>query len=462
MNTAVTPASAKPHPVRNASQAATIPLKRRQFLKSAAFAGASALILPRIKLFGKDAPSNKLNIALIATGHRAKDHFAGMAKENIVAICDVNQKNLDAAAEKFPKATKYEDWRKCLDQKDIDAIVCCTPDHTHAFINNWALNRDKHIYCEKPMAIGVEETRSVRANWLKHKHKVATQVGTQRHEMANFNRVRELIQDGAIGKLTEVSAWGNRKADRTGFLPAEPVPSYLNWDLWVGPAPFHPFNATYIKGGCLNWNMYWDFGCGQVGDMGSHTMDLAWNALDATLPTSAEAKGDPFNADMVPVKAEMHWEIPANKWRSAITVSWYEGGALPESPNRGIDLSKIDHGVLFEGSQGALVADFSTHIIIPSGKDADMTYYKPRTKANLIPPMGNFEQQWIKACKGDLKTSCDFGYSSDMTEMMLLGLVAYRAGKKIHYDGATGQVTDSPEANELLSRKYRDGWTLNG
>ena len=212
---------------------------------------------------------------------------------------------------------------------------------------------------------------------------------------------------------------------------------------------------------CLSWNMYWDFGSGQVGDMGSHTMDLAWNALDADLPTSAEAKGDPFNPEVTPVKLETHFEIPANDWRQAVRLSWYQGGAMPESPVRYVDLHKIDHGVLFEGNKGCLIADFTSRVLYPQG-NADLTYYKPRAKEALLPPLGDFQKQWINACKGSLKTSCDFDYGGRMTEMMLLGLVAYRVGKKISYDGATGKATDCSEANDLLRCAYRPGWSFNG
>lgn len=441
-------------------------MKRRQFLKSAAFAGAGALILPKTKLFGADAPSNKLNVALIGTWGRGEAHFEGLSHENVVALCDINEQHLAYGARKFPKAKQYFDWRKCLEQKDIEAVVCCSLDHTHAFVSNWCLNRGKHIYCEKPLANCIEEARVVRANYLKNRDKLATMVGTQRHEYENFNRVRELILDGAIGELQEVSAWGNRKIPSPGYPAAagEPPP-YIHYDLWLGPAPFHPYSPEYFKGGpgmnCLSWNMYWDFGSGQVGDMGSHTMDLAWNALDGDLPVSAEAKGDPFNPDVTPVKLETHFELPANNWRPAIKCSWYQGGAMPESPSKYLDLEKIDHGALFEGSKGSLVADFTTRAIYPH-KDGDLTYYKPRAKADLLPPVGNFQRQWINACKGSLKTCCDFDYGSKMIEMMLLGLVAYRAGRKIRYDGASGRVLDCSEANDYLRRTYREGWTLDG
>jgi predicted dehydrogenase len=442
-------------------------MKRRHFLKSIAFTGAAGLILPRTRLFGADAPSNKLNIALIGTWGRGEAHFGGIASENVVALCDVDENHLAFGAQKFPKAKQYTDWRQCLEQKDIEAVICCTADHTHAFVANWTMNRGKHIYCEKPLANCVEEARVVRANYLKNKEKLATQVGTQRHENANFNRVREMIRDGAIGDLQEVSAWGNRKIPSPGYLPAggEP-PAHLHYDLWLGPSPSHPYNPGYFSGGsganCLQWNMYWDFGSGQVGDMGSHTMDLAWNAIDADLPTSAEGKGDPVNAEVTPVKLAMHFQIPANDWRQAVRVSWYQGGAMPESPAKYIDLSKIDHGAMFEGSKGVLVADFNSRVLYPQGNQADLTYYKPRAKADLLPPLGNFQRQWINACKGSGKTSCDFDYGGKMIEMMLLGLVAYRVGKKIAYDGATGRVNDCSEASDLLRRKYRAGWTLNG
>lgn len=437
-------------------------MKRREFLKSAAFTGAAGLILPQTTLFGAAAPGNKLNIALIGTAGRARAHLKAISGENVVALCDVNERNLASAAEKFPEAKTYVDWRRCLEQKDINAIVCCTTDHTHAFIANWAMNRGMHVYCEKPLGNSVEEARVVRATFLKNKNKLATQCGTQRHANENFNRVREMVLDGAIGELQEVSAWGNRQIPKPGYLPAEgDPPEYLHYDLWLGPSPFHPYNPGYF-GGCLKWNMYWDFGSGQIGDMGSHTMDLAWNAIDVALPTSAQGKGDPFNPEVTPVKLETDFEFPANDWRPGIKVSWYQGGAMPEAPAPFIDLKKIGHGAMFEGSQGCLVADFSNRMLYPVGRRANLTYYRPRTEDKLIPPLGDFQMEWINACKGGLKTSCDFEYSGNLIETMLLGLVAYRVGKKITYDGAAGRVTDNPEANELLRRTYRPGWTLNG
>jgi predicted dehydrogenase len=442
-------------------------MKRRDFLRSVAFTGAAGMILPRVSLFGAAAPSNKLNVALLGAWGRAEAHFNRLSKENVVAICDVNEEHLAFGARKFPQAKQYVDWRKCLDQKDIQAVVCCTPDHTHAHIGMWSLNRDYHIFMEKPLGITVHEVRVVRDAWLKKKNKLAVQVGTQRHAHENFDRIRELIRDGGIGDLQDVCAWGNRQLRRDGYLPAEgEPPAHLHYDLWIGPSPYHPYNPGYFTGrsgmNCLQWNMFWDFGTGQVGDMGSHTMDLVWNAIDATGSSSASAKGEPFHPEVTPVTLETHFELPANEWRQAITCSWFQGGAMPDSPAPFIDLNKIDHGALFEGSKGCLVADFRNRVIYPRGNQADLTYYKPRTAETRIPSMGDFQGQWIDACKGSLKTSCDFEYNGNMMEMLLLGLVAYRAGKKLEWDSKTGRVSNAPEANEFLTRKYREGWPLNG
>lgn len=442
-------------------------MKRRQFLQSAAATGAGWLILPSGVLSGANAPSNKLNVAMIGTWGRALAHFDAISSENVVALCDVNEEHIASAAERFPKAKTYVDWRKCLDQKGLDAVICCTTDHTHAFVANWALNRGLHVYCEKPLANSVEEARVVRANYLKNRSKLATQVGMQRHANPNFNRVQELIRDGAIGELQDAYAWGNRQIRRPGYLPAEgEPPTTLHYDLWIGPSPWHPYNPGYFSGGpganCLQWNMYWDFGSGQIGDMGSHTMDIVWDAVGGGVPTSAEGKGDPFNPEVTPVELESHFNLPANDWRPAIGVHWYQGGAMPRSPRDWVDLNKIGHGAMFKGSKGYIIADFGSRLVIPFGDDADMSYYDRRPKDKMLPDVGHFQKEWTNACKGDLKTSCDFEYGSTMIELMLLGLVAYRTGKKLDYDPAAGRVTNSSEANDLLKRQYREGWTLNG
>ncbi len=454
-------------------------MNRRRFVRSAATAGAGWLILPSGTLSGQSAPSNKLNVALIGVGGRGTAHYKVLQNENVVALCDINANNMKSGTELWPRARTYVDWRQCLDQKDIDAVVICTTDHTHAFIANWALNRDMHVYCEKPLGITVEEVRTVRENYVRRRNKVATQHGTQRHALPNFNRVRELILDGAVGELKRVSAWGNRQLRREGYHPQEgEPPPHISYDLWLGPSPYHPYNPAYFSGrpgaNCLQWNMYWDFGVGQIGDMGAHTMDLAWNAIDTELPVSAEADmevSEEFNPEVTPVELKATFRNPANSWRPAIDVAWYQGGPMPESPRPYIDLDKIGHGAMFEGTKGILIADFRSRALLPNDDDGDLTYYKGRSKDEVLPYLGGeppkprgdtrFQQEWIDACKGDLKTSCDFVYGGNLIEEMLLGLVAYRAGRKIEYDGAAGRITNIASANQYLRREYRPGWTLN-
>ena len=443
-------------------------MQRRDLLKSAAAPAAGLTILKSGMLRGATAPSNKLNIALIGAHGRGLAHWDSLAGENLVALCDVHDGHLALALERFPKAKTYKDWRRCLDHPGLDAVVICTTDHTHAFIANWAMNRNLHVYCEKPLAITVEEARLVRAKWLTKRDKLATQVGMQRHALPNFNRVSELIRDGAIGDLKSVSAWGNRQIRRQGYFPAAgSPPAGFDYDLWLGPSPEHPYNPAYFAGkpgmNCLEWNMFWDFGCGQIGDMGSHTMDLVWNAIDAKVPTSISAKGETFNPDVTPVECESHFDHPANEWRGPIRVSWYQGGVMPRSPKPFIDLEKISHGAIFKGSRGFLIADFESRMIIPFGDDADLGYYKRRGKGELLPDVGPFQKQWFDACRDPGRsTACDFGYSADMIEQMLLGLVAYRVGAKIEYNSETGTITNHESANQYLRKSYRDGWSMEG
>jgi len=524
-------------------------MERRNLLKGAA-AATGLTILKSGTLRGQNAPSNKLNVALIGVWGRGTAHYNSLLNENVVALCDVNDLRTKEALKIFPKAKTYFDWRRLMDQKDVEAVVICTADHHHAFIANWALNRDMHVFCEKPLGISVEEARVVRANYLKRKAKVATQHGTQRHAYPNFERLRELILDGAIGDLQTIHSWDARQLPRPGYPEVEgQPPASLHYEQWIGPSPYHPYSPQYFGGtsglNCLFWNMYRDFGVGQMGDMGAHTMDLVWNVIDAGAPLSIEIDhdiSDKYNPDICPVKLKASFEQPANKWRGPVKVVWYQGGLKPDAPRGYVDLSRVGNGAIFEGTKGSIFADFTSRIILPNNDDGDLTYYKRRGRNELLPlvagvgmptqgtpqrrppasppplpkgftampnatpqpggfpviqfldgkippaiglpntdvdriasgdrrPPDPFQVEWLDACKGknnnktfgtSSKTNCDFDYSGTMIEQMLLGLVAHRAGKKLTYDPATGQVTNAPEANEWLKRKYRDNWTLNG
>lgn len=447
-------------------------VNRRNFIRQGMAAGSGLMIL-NSSAFGAN---NKLNVALIGAYGRARAHYSTLQHENVIAVCDVNKKSIDHALERFPKAKVYEDWRKCLDHPGLDAILCCTTDFTHAFISNWALNRNLHIYMEKPLAISVEEARVVRENYMGRRNKLATQVGMQRHAYPNFNRLRESVRDGAIGKLQEASAWGNRQIRKDGYYAKEsPIPPHINWDLWLGPAPHHPYSSKYFDAGpgagCLQWNMFWDFGIGQMGDMGSHTMDILWNVIDAELPLSViSSTPEKFNPEVTPVELTSHFQFPANNWRDEIKVSWYQGGAMPKSPSNWIDLNKISHGAMFKGDKGIIITDFRKHLLIPNENIDNMSHFDPRSADQALPDLGHFQTQWIEACKNGntTDTACNFKYSADMIETMCLGLVAFRADKQLNadktlkYDGEKGEVTNLAAANQYLSKPYREGWTLNG
>lgn len=534
-------------------------MQRRDLLKSAASA-AGITILKSGTLRGQNAPSNKLNVALVGVWGRGTAHYNVLRNENVVALCDVNDLRTQEAKEAFPRAKTYWDWRRMMDQKDIEAVVICTADHQHAFIANWAINRGMHVYCEKPLGISVEEVRTVRANYLRNKTKIATQHGTQRHAYPNFERIRELILDGAIGELKTIHGWDSRKLPRPGYPVAEgQPPDGLHYEQWIGPSPYHPYSPQYFGGSaglnCLFWNMYRDFGVGQIGDMGAHTMDLLWNAIDCGAPTGIEVDqkvSDKFHPDICPVQLKVTFDHPANAWRGPVQVVWYQGGLYPANPKGYVDVSKAPNGALFVGTKGSIFADFTSRIIIPNNDDGDLTYYKRRGAGEVLPLIGGtgqrsqaaprpaqaqaarattpptlppgftanpsatpgpngfpaiqflngkvpaaiglpntalegvvaankegrvtggndvFQQEWIDACKGKYngvthgtssKTHCDFDYSGSMIEMMLLGLVAHRMGKKLDYDPVAGRITNSAEANAYLKRSYRSGWTLNG
>jgi len=421
---------------------------------------------------GQNPPSNRLNIALIGAWGRASQHYGALRDENIAVVCDVHKGNLAKGMAQFPGATPYEDWRKALDHPGLDAVLCCTTDHTHAFVANWAMNRDLHVYMEKPLAITVNEARTLHATYLKKKDKLATQVGTQRHADPNFNRLREMIQDGAIGKLKEVHVWSRGASGRPGYLPAAGAPpAHLNYDLWLGPSPEHPYNPGYFELGdraglgCQSWNKYWDFSMGYAGDWGSHTFDLAWNVIDAQRPTSVKVESpEKPHPEATPEDMRASFMMPANDWRGEIRVTWHQSKTGPKSPLDWIDLDKMRNGALFKGDQGYVIADFQKRLLIPFGRSADLSYFKPRSREAAAANLGHFQHQWINACKNGRpwETACNFEYGANMIETLNLGLASFRAGADLEYDGAAGRITNHDAANQYLTKPYRQGWTMDG
>jgi len=433
---------------------------RREFLKGAAMAAsvfslsgcASTEKKPLIR--PRTSPNEKLNIGIIGVENRGKANTDQVMSENIVALCDIDAQYLGKASERFPKARTYKDWRELLDQNDVDAVVISTADQVHALAAVKAMKLGKHVYCEKPLAHSVHEARVVRETYLACKGKVATQMGTQMHATENYRRVVELVRSGAIGPVREVHVWCGRMGPG-GMLPegSQPVPSGLSWDLWLGPAPYRPYNAAYLPGN-LTWNRYWDFGNGTLGDMGSHLIDLPFWALELQCPTSVEATGSPVNPYTNPTWLVATWEHPARGSRPVLKLTWHDAEKRPESLP-GIDLTQWKIGVMFIGDAGKLLADYSKHILLP---DKDYRGFEP--PKNQIKPSPGHYAEWILACKTGAPTLCNFDYSGSLIEHNLLANVAYRTGQKLEWDWKNLKAIGCPKADQYIRREYRKGWTI--
>jgi hypothetical protein len=409
--------------------------------------------------------SNKLNIAVIACGGRGGSNLGSVASENIVALCDVNAKNLDAAGAKYPGAKKYSDFRKVFDDaKAFDAVVVSTCEHTHAFATILALKAGKHVYCEKPLTHNIWEARKIRE--AAARAKVATQMGTQIHAGDNYRRVVELVQSGAIGGVKEVHVWVGRAwglqsqeaAKKHGDIvyvterpkEAAPVPAGLDWDLWLGPAPERPFNPVYFPG--PKWYRWWDFGNGTMSDLGSHWNDLPFWALKLKAPLTIEATGSPAHVEIAPASMSATYEYAARGDMPAVRLTWHQGESKPEIWTAG-GIPKWESGCLFIGDKGMVLSDYGKHVLLPE-KDFANFQRPPQS----IPKSLGHHAEWIDACKTGKPTTCNFEYAGWLTEANHLGNVAFRAGRKLEWDPETLKATNAPEADKFIKREYRKGW----
>lgn len=446
-------------------------VSRRTFLQSSAVAaGALAWAAPAVSPAASPSagPSEKLNIAIIGCGGRGGGNLESVAAENIVALCDVDERALAAAAQRYPQARTLVDFRRLYDHaSEFDAVVVSTSEHTHALATLPALQLGKHVYCEKPLTHNVWEARVIREAAVQAG--VATQMGTQIHAGDNYRRVVELVQSGAIGPVSEVHVWVSRAwgwqgsaelAQQHGDIvllqdrpaEAEPVPDTLHWDLWLGPAPVRPFHSVYVPG--PKWYRWWDFGNGTMSDLGSHWIDLPFWALQLQSPLTIEAQGPPPHPEIAPASMRATYEYAARGDSPPLRLTWYQGTEKPAIWSEGA-IPRWDSGVLFVGDQGMLLADYGQHVLLPEEQYRD--FQRP---APFLAPSRGHHAEWLHACKTGEPTTCNFAYAGWLTEANHLGNVAYRVGTKLEWDAAALRASNAPEADPLIRRAYRAGWQL--
>lgn len=491
-------------PVSSGRRKAKRPMTRREVLAGVA-GGAGFICLPS-RVLGRAgflAPSEKLNVAFAGIGTRGSYNLREVAnlQHNVVAVCDVDWRRLEGRQypmavemlEQFPKARRYDDWRIMLEQeeKNIDAVVVSTTDHTHAVISITAMKMGKHVYTEKPLAHSVEEVRAMMA--AEKKYKVTTQTGCQGHSSEDCRLIVEWIRAGAIGTVREVHIFQNiGAAGRRYSYAAIPkilaerheVPKELHWDLWIGPAPFRDYNPVYLPGA---WRRWVDFGEGVIGDYCCHSFDPVFWALDLGLPEKVEARPDreydwQTNKQVYPHSADIRWDFPPRGKLPSVAVVWHYGpdsGDIPLPPGWSPKdkLPPAGGGIIF-GSQGAIVFGpiyASLPLTASTGEYKPVTWGTP-TKVRIFPPElerdlkqpprtlprpFNHWWDWAESAKARKPAGAGFSYGGLMTETGILGNIACtQKGKILYYDAKAGRFENNPEANQLLRVSYRKGWEL--
>ena len=439
-------------------------ISRRRFTQLSSVAAGAALI-PAVHA----SPNSKLRIACIGVGGRGGSNLQSVAKDpdvEIVAICDVDARKVQAAAKKFPDAKNFRDFRKLYELADFDAVVVSTCEHTHAYATLPALRAKKHVYCEKPLTHNVAESRIITE--AAANAGVATQMGTQIHAGENYRRVVELIQSGAVGPVREAHVWVGRawglqseEASRRNkdivFVQERPTevmspPEYLDWDLWLGPAPYRPYHSVYFPG--PKWYRWWEFGNGTMSDLGSHWNDLPFWALELDAPKKVTATGDAPHPEIAPASMSATYKYGPREKFPAVSLTWYQGAAKPEIwKAKGIP--QWNSGVLFVGDDGMLLSDYRKHVLLPEGKFENFVAPEP-----FIPSSPGHHQEWLNACRDGTPTGSPFSYAGPLTEANHLGNVAFRAGTPIEWDAKSMRITNNEAANQLCRRLPRDGWSL--
>jgi predicted dehydrogenase len=430
-------------------------ISRRDFMGAAA-AAAVFTFVPRHVLGGARyiSPSEKLNVACIGVGGMGGSDVSQVRTENLVAFCDVDWKHAAGTFKRYPNVKRYRDFRRMLDKegKNIDAVTVSTPDNIHAVAAMRAIKMRKHVYCQKPLAHDVFEVRQLTE--AARKYKVMTQMGIQIHAEDTVKVVVEIIKSGMIGKVRKVDIFSNKNwGGGTRPQEGQPVPETLDWDLWLGPAPWRPYHKDYVP---VDWRRWWDFGTGTLGDMGCHIIDPVFWALDLEYPISVEAHPAKFNNETYPEATVVRWEFPERGNLPPVTVTWYDGANRPFLPKELEPGRKLPgQGGLYYGEKGTIMAPhMGGPRLIPESK---MRGFKVEP---FLPRGVDHYEEWIRACKGGPKPSASFDYSGPLSETILLGNVAARAGQRLFWDGPNFKVTNMPDAEKYLKRKYREGWSL--
>lgn len=430
--------------------------------RRAVLAAGGATALSALNVFPVRAnPNNKLNIAGIGVGGKGYHDVRSVPSENIVALCDVDGKMLDRAAQKFPKARTYRDYRELLaKEKDLDAVMIATPDHAHAVVTIAALNAGLHVFCQKPLTRTVGEALQVLA--AAQKAGTATQMGNQAQAGEGARLVHEYIASGVLGKVREIHAWSHRKnaisprgIARPSDTPA--VPDHLDWNLWLGPAPERPYHPHYHP---FRWRGWWDFGSGVLGDIGCHQLSAVFKALDIGWPESVEASSTHWHAseavrrETAPNASVVTFRFAASDHHGPLLLRWYDGGMTPPFP-LGVDPDRPifkNDGCLVVGTDAMLL----NHRLLPETRMQE--FGKPAQRMARSP--GHYAE-WLQACRGEGKAGSDFvNHAARLTAVVQMGNIAIRTRKKLLWDKDALQFTNSDEANALIHQPVREGWSL--
>jgi len=458
-------------------------MNRRLFVRTATCAGTSFLVLCNSRSARSYQANEKLGIALVGVGARGSWHARTIPRlgQNLVAVCDVDRNRAAEASKNTPGASAYQDFRKMLDEMDrqIEAVVVATPDHTHAAITAAAMKRGKHVYCEKPIAHDVAEARALRQ--IARERKVATQMGNQGMASDAFRRTVELIEEGAVGEIREVHVWyvfgGPGPLQRPKDTP--PAPDSLNWELFVGPAPLRPYHPRYATG----WGAWRDFGTGVLGGGGSHSINLAFKALrfgdlwkaggnaEASAAIRVEAETPERAVESFPRWENVRFDLPARGSLPPVRIHWYDA-AEPELQRRGVwqKLAKIAgrslewsegwtprSGALLVGSKGIVHTNAHNSLcaLLPE-RDFPNSGGPPRQ----LPRVQGHSEEWFRACKGGPAPLSNFDHSGPAIELLLLGNIATLVGEKLEYDPVAMKIVNNGEADKMLRPERRQGWSL--